>query len=150
MVGGSNQFFKNAPIIQITAFVTNNSLFTKSWDVHCLSGYSTNWELVDGKFEQLFKVWISRAYWDQTRGWASGKYGSGLLTLIIITWAIYSMHSNSYVRCDTVKKPLLRDVPWLYCLPMRIYISKIITMNYVKLRTIHIAYNMLILFITNS
>jgi hypothetical protein len=33
--------------------------------------------------------------------------------------------------------------------PMRIYISKIITMNNVNLRTIHIAYNMLILFITN-
>ncbi len=33
---------------------------------------------------------------------------------------------------------------------MRIYISKIITMNNVNLRTIHIEYNMLILFITNS
>ncbi len=31
-----------------------------------------------------------------------------------------------------------------------IYFSKIITMNNVNLRTIHIAYNMLILFITNS
>jgi hypothetical protein len=33
---------------------------------------------------------------------------------------------------------------------MRIYISKIITMNNVNLRTNHITYNMLILFITKS
>jgi hypothetical protein len=35
-------------------------------------------------------------------------------------------------------------------LTMRIYISKIITMNNINLRTNHIAYNMLILFITKS